>query len=171
MPVSSVLFVCHANICRSPLAHGVFVHLATEAGVAGAIEVESAGTWAADGIAPHRGSQDVAREHGIDLSVAGMSRGLRPDDLQRFAHIIVMDRANDNDVTRLRRLSAFGPVAGGQAQVRLLRHIAHPAASGAAADVPDPVRGGPEDFARVYALIREGCEVLLKQLVEPAARS
>ncbi len=171
IPASSVLFVCHANICRSPLAHGVFVHLASEAGLAEAIEVDSAGTWAADGVAPHRGSQDVARQHGIDLAVAGTSRGLRPDDLQRFAHIIVMDRANDNDVGRLRRLSAFGPVAGGQAQVRLLRHITQPSATGASADVPDPVRGGPEDFARVYALIREGCEALLKQLAEPAARS
>lgn len=170
-PSSSVLFVCHANICRSPLAHGVFVHLAREAGVADAIEVDSAGTWAAEGIAPHAGSVHVARAHGIELDVAGMSRGLRPEDLQRFTQIIVMDRANESDVTRLRRLSAFGTVAGGQAEVRLLRHVLDPAASGSKADVPDPVRGGPEDFANVYSLVREGCEVLLKQLVGSAARS
>ncbi len=159
-----VLFVCHANMCRSPLAHGLFVHRAQERGVLDRLDVDSAGTWAAEGIAPHGGSIAVAHEHGISLESAGVSRGLRPEDLQRFAHIIVMDRANEADVERLRRLSAFGAVEGGQARVRRLRHVADPRLRGGHADVPDPVRGGPEAFRLAYTLIDDGCTALLREL-------
>lgn len=164
-----VLFVCHANMCRSPLAHGLFVHRAQERGLLDRLDIDSAGTWAANGIAPHHGSQRVADEHGISLAVTGTSRGLVPDDLQRFAHIIVMDRANLGDVERLRRLSAFGAVEGGQAQVRLLRAVSHPRARGHDLDVPDPVRGGEPEFRHVYQLVDAGCRALLDELFGPAS--
>ena len=159
-----VLFVCHANMCRSPLAHGMFVHRATARGVLERLDVDSAGTWAAEGIPPHHGSLTVASEHDLDLGPAGTSRGLRPDDLQRFAHIIVMDRANATDVERLQRLSAFGTATGGQARVRLLQHLVDPKARGSASDVPDPVRGGPQEFRGVYDLVLAGCDALLDEL-------
>lgn len=164
-PRIGVLFVCHANMCRSPLAHGLFVHRARERGVLDRLDIDSAGTWAADGIAPHAGSVQVAAEHGLSLQSAGVSRSLRPDDLQRFTQIIVMDRANLGDVERFRRLSAFGPVSGGQATVRLLRTIDNPHARGADLDVPDPVRGGEAEFRNVYALVDRGCQALLDQLL------
>ncbi len=162
-----VLFVCHANMCRSPLAHALFVERARARGLLEALDIDSAGTWAADGIAPHAGSVAVGQEHGLSLASAGVSRGLRPDDLQRFAHIIVMDRANLSDVERLRRLSAFGAVEGGQAKVRLLRTIAEPHVRGGDLDVPDPVRGGPAEFAHVFALVDRGCNALLDELFGP----
>jgi|GEM_PF-531586 len=162
-----VLFVCHANMCRSPLAHGLFVHRAQERGVIDRLDVDSAGTWAANGIAPHHGSVHVAHAHGVSLGVAGNSRSISPDDLQRFAHIIVMDRANLADVERLRRLSAFGAVEGDQATVRLLRTIALPSARGADLDVPDPVRGGEPEFRHVYDLVDRGCNALLDELFRP----
>ena len=59
-PPVGVLFVCHANVCRSPLAHGVFVHRVAERGLQARFEVDSAGTWAADGILPHSSSVAVA---------------------------------------------------------------------------------------------------------------
>ncbi len=163
-PRIGVLFVCHANMCRSPLAHGLFVQRARERGVLDQFDIDSAGTWAADGIAPHAGSVHVAAEHGLSLDSTGVSRGLRPDDLQRFAQIIVMDRANLADVERFRKLSAFGAAPGGQASVRLLRTIDNPHARGADLDVPDPVRGGEAEFRNVYALVNRGCQVLLDQL-------
>jgi protein-tyrosine phosphatase len=159
-----VLFVCHANMCRSPLAHGLFVHRAEQRGVLDRLDIDSAGTWAAQGIPPHHGSVQVAEAHGISLAVTGTSRGLVPDDLQRFAHIVVMDRANEADVERLRRLSAFGAVEGGQASVRLLRAIAQPRARGVDLDVPDPVRGGEPEFRHVYDLVDQGCNALLDEL-------
>ena len=163
-PRIGVLFVCHANMCRSPLAHGVFVHRARERGVLDRLDVDSAGTWAAGGIAPHHGSLHVAGLNGISLEVAGTSRSIGPDDLQRFAHIIVMDRANLADVERLRRLSAFGAVEGDQARVRLLRAVETPHARGDALDVPDPVRGGESEFREVFALVDRGVVALLDEL-------
>jgi protein-tyrosine phosphatase len=163
-PPIGVLFVCHANMCRSPLAHGVFVHRARERGVLDRFDVDSAGTWAADGILPHSSSVAVAREHGVDLEVAGTSRIIEPDDLRRFGHVIAMDRANESDINRLRRLSAFGPVAGSQARVRLLRHVAQPDLDGRAADVPDPIGRGPDQFQKVYEIINAGVEALLDEL-------
>ncbi len=159
-----VLFVCHANMCRSPLAHGLFVQRAQQRGVLDQLDIDSAGTWAADGIAPHAGSVHVAAAHGLSLDSAGASRVLRPDDLQRFAQIIVMDRANLADVERFRRLSAFGAAQGGQANVRLLRTIDNPHVRGADLDVPDPVRGGEAEFRSVYAMIDRGAAALLDEL-------
>ncbi len=159
-----VLFVCHANMCRSPLAHALFVERARERDVLAQLDVDSAGTWAAQGIPPHAGSVQVGALHGLSLDAAGVSRGLAPDDLQRFAHVIVMDRANLADVERLRRLSAFGAVEGDQARVRLLRSISHPRARGSDLDVPDPVRGGEPEFRSVFELVDQGCRALLDEL-------
>lgn len=163
-PKTSVLFVCHANMCRSPLAHGIFVHMIQQAGISDRVHVDSAGTWALDGIDPHPLSVQVAAEHGIDLSVCGVSRSIAPEDLQRFTHIIAMDRANESDILRLRRLSAFGAVEGGQARVRLLRAITSPRVQGLDADVPDPVRQGPDAYAYAYEIIEAGCRALLEEL-------
>ncbi len=162
-----VLFVCHANMCRSPLAEGVFVHLAQERRVADRFLVDSAGTWAADGVAPHPSSVAVAREHGIDLlALTGKSRPIRPEDLQRFDHVLAMDRANEDDIQRLRRISAFGEVEGKLARVRLLRHVTHPQARGVASDVPDPVNKGREAYLAVYEIIERACRALLDELLE-----
>lgn len=162
-----VLFVCHANICRSPLAAGIFSHLARQRGVEGRFDIDSAGAWAADGMSPHRLSIAAAERHGIDVALLGEgSRTLRPDDLDRFVDIVVMDRRNLADVERLRRISAFGPVVGGSARISLLRRYADPKAKGRAADVPDPVRGGPEHFEAAFEIIETGCRALLDVLLE-----
>lgn len=160
-----VLFVCHANMCRSPLAEGVFAHLVRERGVADRFEIESAGTWAADGVPAHPLSIDVAREHGIALEeFTTGSRCIDPEDLARFDHILAMDRANFDDIQRLRRISAFGVVEGQRARIRLLRTVADPDIDGPDSDVPDPIGRGPEEYARVYAIIEEGCNALLDEL-------
>ncbi len=161
-----VLFVCHANMCRSPLAQGIFTHLVNTRGVADRFDIDSAGAWAADGIAPHPLSVEAARRHGIDVALLGeRSRSILPDDLDRFADIVVMDRRNLADIERLRRISAFGPVVGGSARISLLRRFVNPRAQGRDADVPDPVRGGPEQFERSYGIIAKGCEALLESLL------
>jgi protein-tyrosine phosphatase len=161
-----VLFVCHANMCRSPLAAGVFRHLVRERGVAERFDVDSAGTWAAEGIPPHPLSVEVARLHGIDTALLGTaSRSIAPPDLDRFEHVVAMDRRNLADLERLRRISAFGPVVGGTATLSLLRRFSSPTASGRDADVPDPVRGGPEGYELAYQIIDAGCRSLLDLLL------
>ena len=65
---TGVLFVCLGNICRSPLAEGVFQHLVEEAGVSDEFEIDSAGTgsWHV-GERPDTRAIAVARAHGITL--------------------------------------------------------------------------------------------------------
>ncbi len=157
-----VLFVCYANMCRSPLAEGVFRHLATERGVLERLDIDSAGTDAVEGCDPHPLSRDIARVHGITLS--GEGRQLLRDDLSRFDHVVVMDRQNYNRIARLVAPSAFGPIEGYRAKIRTLRSISNPHASGRDLDVPDPIGGGPQHYARVYELIHSGCTALLDEI-------
>ena len=165
----SVLWVCHANICRSPLAEALFMHRAAERGAASRVEADSAGTWGMDGHKPFHLSVDVATRNGIDLAPFDrVARGLVPNDLERFDHIVVMDRRNLSDMQRLRRISAFGTVAQKQAQIRLLKHLTAPGSKDAASDVADPVQGGPRDFDRAFAEIDAGCRALLDELLGPA---
>lgn len=167
--MTGVLFVCHANLCRSPLAEGIFADMIARAGVADRFVHDSAGCWADHGLPPHPNSVEVAARHGIDLpALVGRSRPITPEDLQRFDHVLVMDRANLADLERLRRISAFGPVAGGHARVRLLRHVVDPQAHGPASDVPDPVRHGLDAYERTFAILAQACTALLRELGGPA---
>ncbi len=160
-----VLFVCHANLCRSPLAEGILRHRAAERGLADRVEVDSAGTYAMDGSPPHPRSVAIARAHGIDLS--GRSRSLEPEDLARFDEVLVMDRRNLADVERYVRLSAFGRVEGPRARIRLARTVADPGARGADLDVPDPFRGGAEGYARVFEMLDRIAHALLDERFGP----
>jgi protein-tyrosine phosphatase len=159
-----VLFVCHANLCRSPLCEGIFTDMVRARGLFDRFTIDSAGCWADGGQAPHPNSVEIAARHGIDLTHL-RSRGVEPDDLHRFDHILAMDRANLDDLQRLRRLSAFGPVQPGKAKIRLLRHVVDPSAQGPAADVPDPVRRGLDAYEATFALLSTACAALVGEIV------
>lgn len=156
-----VLFVCYANICRSPLAEGTFRWLAERRGMLDRLTLDSAGTSAMDGAPPHSLSQAIAAEQGFMLE--GESRQLIRDDLSRFDHVVVMDRQNLATLQRLTG-SAFGAQAGYRARVRLLREIADPRATGADLDVPDPIGRGADHYRAVFAMIERGCTALLDEL-------
>ena len=148
-----VLFVCLGNICRSPLAEGVFRHLAKARGLAGAYEVDSAGTGAWHvGEPPDPRSAEVARRHGVEL--AGAARQVVADDFERFDWILAMDRANLRDLAALRG-------ANGRAQLRLFREFDP---EGGERDVPDPYYGGPGGFEKVFEMVRRTSEALLEEL-------
>ena len=152
---TSVLFVCLGNICRSPLAEGVFQHLVEERGIGARFVVDSAGTggWHV-GESPDPRSTQVAAAHGIRLD--GSARRLEADDLREFDHLIVMDRQNLRDVQHLQELY------GGEAEIRLLREFDDQA--GQDLDVPDPYYGGPDGFERVFRMVSRSCEGLLAAL-------
>lgn len=158
---TSVLFVCYANICRSPLAEGTFRWLAERRGVLDRLTIDSAGTSAMDGAPPHSLSQAIASEQGFMLD--GESRQLIRDDLSRFDHVVVMDRQNLETIRRLTG-SAFGLQTGFRARVRLLREIAEPGATGADLDVPDPIGRGVDHYRTVFGMIERGCTGLLDEL-------
>ena len=148
----SVLFVCMGNICRSPLAEGLFRHKARGRGVEAQFIVDSAGTggWHAGECADGR-VREVARRHGVDLK--GRARKVTPEDFDRFDHVICMDDENR------RQLQQAGAPHG---KLRLLLEC-DPAA--AVREVPDPYYGGRRGFETVYGLIDSACEALLDELL------
>ena len=64
----AILFVCTANICRSPMASGLFKAMLDEAQIPGEWQIESAGTWALEGESAATGSQTVMSERAINIS-------------------------------------------------------------------------------------------------------
>jgi protein-tyrosine phosphatase len=162
-----VLFVCYANVCRSPLAAGLLRHLASQRGLVDRLLIDSAGTSAMEGARPHPLSCEIAEQHGFALG--GRARQLLRGDLSRFDHVVVMDRRNYDFIQRLAAPSAFGSLAGYRANIRMLRAIASPKAKGRELDVPDPIGGDARRYAEVYELMRQGCDALLDEL-EPELR-
>ena len=157
-----VLFVCLGNICRSPLAEGVFLHLAREAGVADRFEVDSAGTghWHV-GERPDSRAQAVARRHGVELP--SLARQVTRADFDRFDYIVAMDRENLWD---LERMAKETPGAEPRAKIRLLREDDPDRTAGDDRhDVPDPYYGGPSGFDAVYTMVHRSAKALLERLL------
>ena len=97
MAKGNVLMVCLGNICRSPLAHGIFEQLSKEF----SITVDSAGTASYHiGSSPDPRSIKTAMKHGIDISNQ-RARQFTKTDFDAFDHIFVMDRQNLKDVLKL----------------------------------------------------------------------
>lgn len=154
-----VCFVCLGNICRSPTAEGVMLHLVAEAGRADAFEIDSAGTAAYhEGERPDRRSLATARARGVELP--GRARQFRREDFARFDHVLAMDREN------LRELSRLAPDDAARAKVALLRSF--DPASPPGAEVPDPYYGGPDGFALVFEICMAACRGFLAHVDEAA---
>lgn len=147
-----VCFVCLGNICRSPTAEGVMRHLVTQAGLAEAWVLDSAGTggWH-KGEPPDPRAVTAAAARGI--VVEGRARRFEPADFDRFDLVLAMDRENRANLLRLCR------DAGDVAKVRLLRD--HDPAAAPESDVPDPYYGGPDGFVEILDQIEAACRGLL----------
>lgn len=152
-----VLFVCLGNICRSPLAEGVFKQRVREAGLQNKILVESAGTsgWHI-GEPPDPRSVDVARENGIELNSYG--RKAINNDFQDFDYIIAMDQNNYADLKNLP-----GSAEEGSAKLLLMRNFD---SIGQGKDVPDPYYGGTNGFKNVFEMLDRSCRNLLEEIKE-----
>jgi len=150
--VTSILFVCLGNSCRSPLAEGALRAAADRAGVE--VELDSAGTggWHA-GEAPDRRAQAAAIRHGTDISDL-RARQVRVDDFRRFDHVFALDRQN------LRDLQAIRP-ADATAELRLLMDLV-PGREGSS--VADPYYGEDRDFDTTWDEVNAAAEVLVAQL-------
>ncbi|MFW6079747.1 MAG: low molecular weight protein-tyrosine-phosphatase [Gemmatimonadota bacterium] len=150
-----VLFVCLGNICRSPLAEGLFRRLVEAEGVADRFEIDSAGTSSYHaGESPDTRAAKVARRRGVELS--GSARQITEDDIGSFDYLIVMDTDNLSEVERLAERVKPG------AEVHLLREF-DPEAEGEI-EVPDPYYGGPHGFERVHQIVERSCRGLLEHI-------
>lgn len=153
-PSVSVLFVCMGNICRSPTAHGVFRKLIEEEGLAGLIDVDSAGTHAYHvGNDPDRRAQATARSRGIDLSDL-RARQARSEDFHAFDYVIAMDQEN--------YLSLRGICPAGMEE-RIFMFLDFAPDLGES-EVPDPYYGGAQGFERVFDMVEAASYGLLQDI-------
>ena len=147
-----VLMICMGNICRSPLAHGVFERLVKEAGLSDSIMIDSAGTHAYHvGEPPDRRAQETAARRAIDLSNQE-ARQVAATDFEQFDYLLAMDHQNlaalrracpPNHVQKLRLFLEFAPEMGEE-------------------EVPDPYYGGDSGFERVFDLVEAAGRGLLE---------
>jgi protein-tyrosine phosphatase len=144
-----VLFVCMGNICRSPMAEGVFQHLVDQAGLGDKIIVDSAGTSGYHaGQLAHHGTLKVLDAQGIKYS--GRSRQLTRRDLNEYDYILAMDEDN---LAGIRSLGACNAKVG-----LFLDYLADQPIR----EVPDPYYTG--GFQQVYDLVLGASRNLLAEI-------
>ena len=152
--MTRVLFVCTGNICRSPTAEAVARHFIQAAGLADAIEVDSAGTNGYHaGEAPDPRTRKVAQLRGYDLSDL-RARKLEVLDFQRFDLVLAMDRGHLEIMQRLCP-EVYRP------RLRLFMEYARDSEFD---EVPDPYYGGPRGFDAVLDMCEDGVQGVLEAL-------
>ena len=150
--MSKLLMVCMGNICRSPMAQVVTLHLAKQANLARPLQVDSAGTHAGRvSEPPDPRVKTVLAERGYAMGKT-RSRQVADQDFARYDLILGMDQAN---MTDLRRLCP-------SEHVHKLRLFLEFAVGVDIAEVPDPYYGSAEGFERVLSLCEAGARGLVK---------
>ena len=147
-----ILFVCHGNICRSPMAEFILKDLVEKAGLAAQFHIESAATSTEEiGNPVYPPARRKLAQHGIDCA-GKTARQLTAADYGRFDLLLSMDRANIRNMTR---------ICGGDPQGKihlLMEYTGHPGR-----EVADPWYTG--DFDATWDDVLAGCQGLLKQYV------
>jgi protein-tyrosine phosphatase len=146
----NILFVCLGNICRSPMAEGVFRDLLKKENLTNKISVDSAATssWHI-GSPPHKGTLAILKKYNI--SADGLiGRQLTKEDFESFDYIIGMDESNVKNIFEVTGKPQHPKI------FRLLDLTDHNK------DVPDPYYTG--DFEETYQLVTDGCRAVLEKI-------
>jgi protein-tyrosine phosphatase len=150
-----ILFVCMGNICRSPIAEGVFRRLVEERAPHLAVEIDSAGTHDYHvGEPPDSRAIAAASHRGIDLRSL-RARQVSDEDFERFDLIVAMDRLNREALLDRAPDEYHG-------RIRLFLEFA---GGNEPQDVPDPYYGGPIGFEQVLDLAEEAAVGLLDEVL------
>ena len=148
-----ILFVCHGNICRSPMGEFILKDLAAKAGLADRFQIESAATSTEEiGNPVYPPARRKLAQHGIDCA-GKTARQLTAADYGRFDLLLGMDRANIRNMTR---------ICGGDPQGKihlLMEYAGHPGR-----EVADPWYTG--DFEAAWDDVLAGCQGLLRKIEE-----
>ena len=148
--MKKILFVCHGNICRSPMAEFVMKDLVKKAGLESQFYIESAATSREEiGNPVYPPARQKLKEHGISCK-GHVARQLTNQDYEEYDLLIGMDQANLRSMYR---------ICGGDFADKmslLMEHTDHPG------DVADPWYTG--DFEATWQDVLAGCQGLLKEI-------
>ena len=151
--MTNILFVCHGNICRSPMAEFVMKDLVEKAGAGDRFHIESAATSREEiGNPVYPPARRKLAEHGIGCE-GHAARQITARDYQDFDLLIAMDSANLRNMRRF-----YGGDPAGKIHM-LLDYAGRPGE-----EVADPWYTG--DFQATWQDVSAGCAGLLKQLTE-----
>lgn len=146
-----ILFVCHGNICRSPMAEFIMKDIVKDS-ERDDFFIESCATSTEEiGCDIYPPAKRVLREHGIAFE-SRMARQMTSDDYDRYDHIIAMDRNNIRNMSYFIRNDPENKVSLLMDEVG--RHV----------DVADPWYTG--DFERTFDDISEACNALFLRLID-----
>ena len=148
-----VLFICHGNICRSPMAQYVMQHLVNERGLTDCFYIDSAATSTEEiGNRVHHGTRGKLREMGIPC---GDHRAvqLKRSDYEKYDYLIGMDDWNMRNMRR---------ILGEDTEGKVYRLLDFTERKGA--DIADPWYTG--NFDVTYDDVLEGCEALLEHIMK-----
>ena len=149
-----IMFVCHGNICRSPMAEFIFKKIAKENGLQEEFIVQSSATsteeiWRGVGNPVYPPAKSELLKHGITCD-GKRAVQLKEDDYEKYDLFVCMDSANVRNAVR---------ILNGDKQNKVKKLLSF---AGRDADVADPWYSDRFDIA--YKDILEGCEALFKEL-------
>ena len=147
-----ILFVCHGNICRSPMAEFVMKDMVRKAGLENQFHIASAATSGEElGNPVYPPARRKLAEHGIDCS-GKTARRLRKSDYTQYDLLIGMDQANLRNMHRM---------CGGDLEGKLHLLLDFTNRPG---NVADPWYTG--DFEATWRDVEQGCQGLLQELAQ-----
>ncbi len=152
-----ILFVCHGNICRSPMAEFIFLDMLKKRGITDITAASAATSTEEIGNPVHYGTAAVLRRFGIDFS-AKRARQMTSADAEEYDLLIGMDSANIRNMTRIAGEKYSG-------KIHRLLDFSDRSSKGfgsADLDIADPWYTG--EFETTCRDVCEGCEGLIRWL-------
>ena len=151
MPMVKILFVCHGNICRSPMAEHVMKDMVRKGGLDDRFKIASAATSREEiGNPVYPPARRMLAQHGVGCD-GHHARQMTRADYDSYDLIIGMDRANLRNILR---------ITGGDPQNKVSMLLDHTGRAGQ--EVADPWYTG--DFSATWRDVTEGCDALLEAL-------
>ena len=152
----SILFICHGNICRSPICEFVMKDLVTQKGLSRSFYIASAATsteeiWNGVGTPVYPPARKKLAEYGISCE-GKRAVQLQRSDYAKYDYFIGMDSANIRNMHRM---------LGGDPERKIFKLLSF---AGSERDIADPWYTG--NFDETYADVMEGCTALLDYLVK-----
>lgn len=147
----NILFICHGNICRSPMAEFYMKDLVRRRGLESRFFIGSAGTSSEEiGNGVHRGTKEILTQNGIEIKDRRAVQVTRKD-YEAYDYLVVMDQQNLMMLRRIIREDLAGKVS------KLLDHTDKPG------NIADPWYTG--DFQQTYEEVALGCQGLLDKIL------